>query len=261
MPQALIIDDEPPACDILRALLAEHPAVVVVGEAGTVATARTRLAQPDYDLVFLDVQLRGGSGFDLVEYVRPGARIIFVTAYDQHALRAFEVNALDYLLKPVAPERLALSLARFDTPAPETEPPARPPRAATPPPFSRGATDAPFPKTLTLDDRILVRVVPSTDRFVRLSDIRYVASCENYTEIFLAGETRFLVRRSLKHWEDSLPPAYFARAHRHILVNLNHVEKIERATVSTYHLQLNGLPEPLRASFRYIADLRTKLSR
>jgi two-component system LytT family response regulator len=254
MPAALIIDDEPPACDILRALLAEHPSVVVVGEAGTVATARTLLAQPDYDLVFLDVQLRGGSGFDLVECVRPGARIIFVTAFDEHALRAFAVNALDYLLKPVAPERLALSLARLAAPVP-------PLRAESHPPFASSATDTPFPNTLTLDDRILVRIGPSTDRFVRLGDIRYIASNENYTEIFLAAGTRFLVRRSLKYWEDALPSAHFARAHRHLIVNLNHVESIERATVSTYHLQLNGLPEPLRASFRYIAGLRTKLAR
>ncbi len=261
MPKALIIDDEPPACDILRALLAEHPSVEIVGEAGTVATARTRLAQPDYDLVFLDVQLRGGSGFDLVEYVRPGARIVFVTAFDEHALRAFEVNALDYLLKPVAPERLALSLARLDAPAPPTAAPAPPLGADSHPLLASSLIDAPFPKTLTLDDRILVRIGPSTDRFVRLGDIRYVASCENYTEIFLAAGTRFLVRRSLKHWEDSLPSAHFTRAHRHLLVNLGHVESIERATVSTYHLHLNGLPEPLRASFRYIADLRAKLSR
>jgi two-component system LytT family response regulator len=125
--RALIIDDEPPACEALRALLADHASVVIVGELGTMAAARACLTADDYDLVFLDIQLRGGSGFDLVPLVRAEARIVFVTAYDQHALRAFEVNALDYLVKPVAPARLAAALARLAAPTPAASPPpARP---------------------------------------------------------------------------------------------------------------------------------------
>src|SRR5689334_4894881 len=90
--RALIIDDEPPARSVLRMLLAAHANVEVVGEAGTLRTARELLATLDYTLVFLDIQLRGGTGFDLVPQVRAGAAIIFVTAHDEHALRAFEVN-------------------------------------------------------------------------------------------------------------------------------------------------------------------------
>src|SRR4051812_3009110 len=105
MPRALLIDDEALARDALRVLLEGHPEVKIAGTAATVGQGRTLLARDDYDIVFLDIQLRGGSGFDLVPHVRPGAQIIFVTAHDEHALRAFEVNALDYLLKPVRPER------------------------------------------------------------------------------------------------------------------------------------------------------------
>lgn len=244
MPRALLIDDEPSACDVLRALLTDHPAVTIVGEAGTLEEARAQLGTADYDLVFLDIQLRGGTGFDLVPHVRRGARIIFVTAYDQHALRAFEINALDYLLKPVAPERLAASLARL---APETRSPV--PDAPAPP----------FPAPLTLDDRILVHLGPEGDRFVGLAEIRCISSCENYSAIHLPAGRRLLVRRTLKNWEDSLPPAHFARAHRHLIVNLVHVESIERATVSTFNVRLNGLPDPVRASYRYVADLRARL--
>ena len=99
--QAVIIDDELPARRDLRTLLAAHPAIEIVGEAALFAQARTLLREAVYDLVFLDVQLIGGLGFDLVPDVRPEARIIFVTAHDRFALRAFEVNALDYLLKPL----------------------------------------------------------------------------------------------------------------------------------------------------------------
>src|SRR2546423_10649622 len=114
MLRALLIDDEPPARADLRERLAAHPRVTIVDEAGTLARARALLACDDYDLVFLDIQLRGGSGFDLVPDVRPEARIVFVTAFNDHAVRAFDVNALDYLLKPVQPARLAASLARLD---------------------------------------------------------------------------------------------------------------------------------------------------
>lgn len=235
MPRALIIDDEPPACDLLRALLSEHPQVRVVGEAGTLDDARTRLEQEDYDLVFLDIQLRGGSGFDLVPHVRPSAHVVFVTAFDQHALRAFEVNALDYILKPISPERLANSLRR----APG------------------GVVDSIFP-TLTATDRVLLKLGSGFERFVPLVDIRCVVSCENYSEVWLGASERVFVRKTMKAWEELLPAA-FARAHRHTIVNTRHLERIERVSVSTSHLSLAGVSTPIRASYRYLAALREKM--
>ena len=127
MPRALLIDDEALARTELRRLLAAHPDVAIVGEADDVSSARARLAPADYDLVFLDIQLAGGSGFDLIPHVAPAAAIVFVTAHDAFALRAFEVNALDYLLKPVPPTRLAESLARL-----AVRPAGPVPRAADP---------------------------------------------------------------------------------------------------------------------------------
>lgn len=241
MSTALIIDDEPPACDILRALLAEHPSVTVVGEAGTVTAARARLAQHDYDLVFLDVQLRGGTGFDLVPHVRPGARIVFITAYDVHALRAFEVNALDYLVKPVAPARLANALARLGS-------------ATTATPFSPS-------RPLLIGDRVLIKVGAGSERFVSLADIRFVASNENYSEIALGavGE-RLLVRRTMKAWEDTLPAEHFVRVHRQMIVNVAHVQRVDRASESTSLLHLDGVSDPVPASYRYIGALRVALS-
>src|SRR4051812_21945743 len=113
MLRALLIDDEPSARDDLRDMLAVHGGVTVAGEAGLITEARTQLARDDYDLVFLDVQLRGGTGFDLVPLVRAGASIVFVTGFERYAVRAFEVNALDYLVKPVATERLAATLRKL----------------------------------------------------------------------------------------------------------------------------------------------------
>lgn len=239
MLRALLIDDEPPACDILRALLGELPDVTIAGEAGTLALARTALARDDYDLVFLDIQLRGGTGFDLVPLVRPGARIIFVTAYDQHALRAFEVNALDYLLKPIAPDRLAAALARLPT-------------AFSPPP----AAVAP----LTADDRVHLKLGAGTERFVRVGDIRCISSEENYSAVHVgAPPERLLVRRTLQSWEDQLPRTHFVRVHRQTLVNATHVLGLNRLTEDVYQLNLAGLSEPITASQRYIPALRERL--
>ena len=124
--RALLIDDEPAALAALRALLAGHSSVAVAGTAATVGASRTLLAREDYELVFLDIQLRGGSGFDLVPHVRPGARIVFVTTHDEFAVRAFAVNALDFLVKPVESERLARTLSRLAAPPGEAAPPKPP---------------------------------------------------------------------------------------------------------------------------------------
>ncbi len=237
MPRAILIDDEPPARDILRALLAAHPDVVVTAEAGTLASAREALGRNDYDLVFLDIQLRGGTGFDLVDHVRPGAKIIFVTAFDVHALRAFEVNALDYLLKPVAPQRLAQALARLE----------QPPAAAALP--------------LSSDDRVLLKLGSGQERFVLLADIRLLASCENYSEVTLAGGEHCLVRKTMKAWETALPSSHFLRVHRTAIVNVAHVTRIERLTEASSHVHLNGVAAPVTASYRYLPALREQLAR
>ncbi|MDF3056251.1 MAG: two component transcriptional regulator, LytTR family [Rariglobus sp.] len=239
MTKALLIDDEPPACAALRTLLRDHPEITVAGEAGTITEARAALARPGYDLVFLDIQLRGGTGFDLVPHVRPGARVIFVTAYDAHALRAFEVNALDYLMKPVAPARLAAALARLKATA---------------------TAEGSAPGPLRPDDRVLLKLGSGIERFVRLTDIRLVASNENYSEVSLgvAGE-HLLVRKTMKAWEEALPPAQFVRVHRQTIVNVAHVRAIDRVTEATSHLRLDGIAEPVVASYRYLADLRDKL--
>lgn len=224
--RALIIDDELAAREELRSLLGEHPSIVITGEAGTIRNARALLAAGDYDLVFLDIQLLGGLGFDLVPHVREEARIVFVSAHDGYAIRAFEVNALDYLLKPATPARLAATLRRLDD-------------AAT-----RGsATATPF----RTDDLVLLKIAPAGRRFVRAAEIVVIHSCENYTEVHLAGGDRVLVRRTMKAWEELLPAAHFLRVHRNHIVNLALVERFEPQSEDTALLHVKGLVEPVRA--------------
>jgi two-component system LytT family response regulator len=238
--RALIIDDEAPARAALRGLLRAHPAILPAGEADTLDQAAKRLAEGGYDLVFLDVQLRGGTGFDLVPLVQPGARIIFVTAFDAYAARAFEVNALDYLLKPVRPERLAEALRRI------TGVPA-PPEPRTPLP------------TLEPDDVAHLKIDNGTARFVALRDIATVESDENYTLVRLGDGSRLMVRRTMKVWEETLPASHFVRVHRGAIVNLTRLRRADRESEATTLLHLDGVDAPVHASYRYLAELRTRL--
>lgn len=241
--RALIIDDEPIACRVLRKLIGRCPELVVAGEAGTFDQAQARLGAADYDLVFLDIQLRGGNGFDLVPHVRRGARIVFVTAFDRFALRAFEVNALDYLLKPVTPERFAASLARL---APGSDPSSLNPQLATP--------AAP----LAADDRVFIQTDHGS-RFVPLADISVVFSSQNYSDVLLRTGERLFTRRTMKTWEEMLPGAIFARVHRQALVNIGSVEGLSRDARDSAVLRLTGVREPVDVSRRYVADIQARL--
>ena len=213
--RAVLVDDERLARVGMRRLLAEHPGVAVVGEADGAAAARgllagLREAGTPADLLFLDVQMPGESGFDLLaslDSVPPA--VVFVTAYDEHALRAFEVAALDYLVKPVAPPRLAAALARVGT--------SRPTASGT----GDDTSDAP----LGPDDRVFVK---DGDRlhFVRLGDVRAFESEGNYVRLHLPN-TQPLALRSLAALDDRLDGRSFFRANRTHIVNLAAVVRLD----------------------------------
>lgn len=234
--RTLLIDDESDARAELRWLLSAHPTHPVVGEAATFTSARQLLQAGGYELVFLDIQLFGGNGFDLVPHVAPGARVIFVTAFDRFAVRAFEVNALDYLLKPVALERFAAALARLASSAPL--PSAQPFRA---------------------DDTALIHTDAGA-RFVPLDLLAAIFSNENYSDVLLRTGERLLTRRTLKSWQDALPPAHFRRVHRQALVNLACIESHRRDTRETAKLRVTGVPDPVPVSRAFLPDLRPFLA-
>ncbi len=256
MLKAVLIDDEPAARDDLRDMLAAHTSVTIVGEAGLLSEARTQLARDDYTLVFLDVQLRGGTGFDLVPLVRAGASIVFVTGFERYAVRAFEVNALDYLVKPVAADRLATTLRKLSTPVATSASEWSPEAAATPvAPTSNAA-----PTPLRTDDRVFLKN-DHTARFVPLVEISAVISNQNYTDALLADGSRFFIRRTLKSWEETLPAELFLRVHRTTLVNLRHIEQIADPDGETPQLHLRGIAAPVACSHRLSPELRRRLGR
>jgi two-component system LytT family response regulator len=243
MLRALLIDDEITARTDLRAKLADHSKVTILAEAATMRSARALLARTDYDLVFLDIQLIGGNAFDLVPEVRAGARIVFVTAHDAYALRAFEINALDYLLKPVAPARLTEALRRL---------------SAAP---SAGDTTAEIPPgpAMGLDDMVYLRSGLRA-RFAPVADICLIAARDNYSEVQLADGEKVFLRKSLKAWEDTLPATHFMRVHRTQIVNLARVTRYQRDADEHTLLYVAGASEPVSASRDRWSDLRARLA-
>ena len=230
---ALLVDDERLARSELRRLLAAHPDVTIVGEARHADEAEAHLGGLDVDLLFLDIRMPGASGFDLLERLERAPSVIFTTAYDEYAVRAFDLNAFDYLLKPIRPERLAAALDKT----------RRGWRAVGrwPPAF----------------ERVFVR---DGDRcwLVDLADVVLLEAEGNYTRLNF-GSNRPLIARSLQSLEARLDPAIFFRSSRSHIINLKAVESVETAINGSYVLVLSG-GRRLAVSRRQSRRLRDTLS-
>jgi two-component system LytT family response regulator len=236
--RAVIVDDERLARLALRTLLAGERGVVVVGEASGVDDAEVLIRREQPQVVFLDIQLRGESGFDLLARNAGTFHTVFVTAFDAYAVRAFEVHALDYLLKPVDPVRLTTALARARNPA------AAPPADARAPAYRY--------------DDLFFHDDARSPRFIRIREIAFIRAAGNYTELHLAAGPPLLVLRALSMWETQLAGAPFVRVHRSLLVNLDFVERVERGEGYTYDLFVRGHAEPLPMSRRRATELKGK---
>lgn len=201
--KALLVDDEPLARRELRRLLEAHPEVEVVGEAGSAAEAERQIAALLPDLLFLDIQMPARTGFELLESLEDAPQVVFTTAYDQHALRAFEVGALDYLMKPIAPARLAAALERV----------------------RERMSAAPRGEWLDLDRPLLVREGDAS-LLVRLREVAWIEAAGNYVQLHF-GQHRPLLLHAMAALERRLDPDRFVRASRSAIVNLDHVSGFE----------------------------------
>ena len=232
--KAMIIDDEPPARRELRRLLTDFPWVEVVGEAGNVVQAAEMIESLTPGLLFLDIQMPGGSGFDLLTRLEHLPQVIFTTAYDEHAVRAFEVDALDYLLKPIDPARLAEALGRV-----------------------KSAEAARTPQPDAVLEQIFVRD-GARCWFVPLREVRLLSSEGNYIRLSW-GKSKPLLGRALAALEQRLDPNRFFRANRRQIINLDFIENVELGVNGRLHAQLRDGPE-VEISRRQARLFKTKMS-
>jgi len=238
--RVLIVDDTRLARQELRTLLADLPDIELLGEADDVPAAQAAIARLRPDLVLLDIQMPSGTGFDVIDGLDSAPLVVFTTAYDQYAVRAFEANALDYLVKPVDASRLAAALQRARARLPET-----PWLGAAP----RGLLGA--------DDQVFLR---EGERcwFVALREISRIVVDGNYARVWFRNECALLAR-SLSALEARLDPALFFRANRNTLVNLRAVKAIDLAVNDGFELELKD-GSRIEVSRRQSRELRERLA-
>ena len=238
--KALIIDDERLARKELGSLLNDFRKIEVIGEAINADDAYQKIQELKPDLLFLDIQMPGKSGFDLLEMLDSVPQVIFTTAYDEYALRAFDVNALDYLLKPIQKKRLQESLKKLLESQPDQ---------------SEGTNNK--TSQLGMDDQVFVK---DGDRcwFVRLSDIRLFESEGNYIKVYFA-DNRPMIHKSLNALDEKLDDRSFFRASRKHIVNLSWIEKIEPWFNGGLMVQLKG-GQSVEVSRRQAARFKEMMS-
>lgn len=212
--RVLVVDDETPARERLKRLLAEIEGVKAIGEAKDGVEAIEVIEQEQPDLVLLDIQMPGLDGFDVIEALEEPPPIVFVTAYDEYALRAFEVNALDYLLKPFGSERLEQAIRRAQEAKTEDQ--------------DFASRLAPLLESLASQGHYLTRLAVRDGNCIRVLSVDEVdwIGVEDERVYVHTGDAAYAIRRTLKELEARLDPAHFFRAHRSAVVNLERVQEI-----------------------------------
>lgn len=239
----MIVDDEPLAIRALTRLLAAHPEVELVGAAGSLTEGRAAIEAARPDAVFLDVDLGEGDGFELMKTLgapsRPAPCVVFVTAHSRHAVDAFAIEAADYLLKPVTPERLADALRRL--------------RRRLADAAKGGAGAAPPPEMLELR-------MPSRTLLVEPARLAALTAEGDFTRVHLADEPSLLILRTLSQFEAQLPDPPFHRLGRSVMVNLDRVRRIVARDRNLAHVTLEGGEAPLALGRTASARLRAALA-
>ena len=222
--RTVIVDDEDLARQVVRELLAEHPEIAVVAECANGFEAVKMVTELKPDLLFLDIQMPKLDGFEVLELIGTEMAIIFATAYDQHALRAFEVHAVDYLLKPFGSERFEQALARAKQ---------RLGGKLPSPSELKASTRAPgeYAERIVVRDGTRVHIIP-------VSKLDYAEAQDDYVALAAEGK-KHLKQQTISSIESSLDPSRFLRVHRSYVVNLEKVTKIEPYGKDTHVAILN----------------------
>ena len=243
MIKAIIIDDERLARNELKKLLMDYPEIEVVAEAANVGEGIEKIENMNPELIFLDIQMPGKTGFDLLSELDKTPNVIFTTAYDEYALKAFEVNALDYLLKPVEPKRLADAIQKLHLQEEREQ--------------TNGSSENVNRSTLYEQDQVFVK---DGERcwFVKLNEIRLFESVGNYAKVYF-GPNKPLILKSLNALEERLDEKMFFRANRKHIINLRLIEKIEPYFNGGLLLELKG-GEKIEVSRRQTVKFKEMMS-
>jgi two-component system LytT family response regulator len=235
--KAIVVEDSRLAREGLVKMLEPYNELDIIGSADHPSTALTLIQEHKPDIIFLDIHMPGESGFDLLEKLEYSPKIIFTTAYSEYAIRSFDFNTVDYLLKPISDERLKLAIDKLSI---RNE--------------DRNSTSK---QPLDIHSRMFIKDGDKC-HLVLLESIRYFESCKNHVRIFFGNENAF-VRKSLNNVEERLPKKYFFRANRQYVVNLHEVTKIEESINDGYEITMSD-GKTLEISRRNAVELKDLLS-
>lgn len=234
--RAIVVDDSRLAREGLVRMLGAHAAIEVVGQADHPATALPLIMDLRPDVLFLDIHMPGASGFDLLAQLDYLPRIVFTTAFSEYAIRSFDYNTVDYLLKPISPERLEQAVRKLLGDA--------------------DASTAP-PRRLDIDSKIFIKDGEKC-HLVGLESIRYIESCKNYVQVFFGADKAY-VKKSLNSVEERLPSGYFFRANRQCVVNMQAIRSIEESISLGYMITMTD-GRMIEVSRRNAVELKELLS-
>lgn len=234
--RTLVVEDSRLAREGLIKMLAQFPQLEIVGAAEHAEQARELIAQHRPELLFLDIHLPGETGFDLLESMDQEPKVIFTTAYSDYAIRSFDYQTVDYLLKPISQERLSLAVNKLVV-LPDTAPMLEPP--------------------LAMDSRIFIKDGDQC-HLIQIAAIEYMESCKNYTRLFFDNKKAF-VKKSLNQLEQRLPPRNFFRANRQHIINLNAIAAIDESINDGYQVTMSD-GRTIEISRRNVLRLKELLS-
>lgn len=238
---ALVVDDERLARQKLIAMLSKYESIEVIGEAFDVNSAKKCIETSVPDILFLDIQMPKKSGFDLIEQIAFEGKIVFVTAFDEYAVKAFEINALDYLLKPVSEERLDKLILKLEQKDEEKEV------------IIKNISKLSYNDKIFVSDNKVVK-------FVNIREISAIQSVGNYSKLILSSGEKLIIYKTLKEWSLRLPENKFVRIHRTAIVNIDYISKMEKWFNYSFRIFISGIETPFVVSKSFTSELKERFS-
>lgn len=235
--RVIVVDDERLSRHELIRILNKFDSFNVVGEANDVTSAITLIEKSVPDIIFLDIQMPKQSGFELIKQVKIEGKIVFVTAFENYAINAFDINAFDYIVKPVNEERIKKLLDKIN----------------------KNTSDDNLNNKLSYEDKIFVSDNKFL-KFIAIKDITMIQSTGNYSNVYIKDNENIMICKSLKEWLSKLPTNKFCRIHRTTIVNIDYIERIERWVNSSFKVYITNIATPVMMSKRYSFIVRKQFS-
>ncbi|OYU97018.1 MAG: hypothetical protein CFE21_01645 [Bacteroidetes bacterium B1(2017)] len=239
--KSVVVDDVDMMRATLKKVLDGFPNIEIVGEASDYESAREVINETKPDLVFLDIDLNGLTSIDLLNEITCSPKIIFITSHPDFAIKAFELNAVDYILKPISGDRLKKAIDRVTEMNEDSQG------------VILGDSEERFKP-----DQIILLNFDSKLTFIKIQDINYIEAFGNYTKIYMNDGKLSITYNSIKNWDGRLPGDVFIQIHRSTIVNLLNVTKIEKWTNDTGRLFLKGIEKPFEISRSYFFQIKKK---